>query len=48
MGPTVTESIPKTVFLVDDDQAIVKVVSNRLISGGFKLLVATSGKAALQ
>jgi CheY-like chemotaxis protein len=48
MGPTVTESRPKTVLLVDDDPVIVKLVSNIVTSGGFKLLVATSGAAALQ
>ena len=48
MEPTETESIQKTVLLVDDDPAIIKLVSSILISGDFKLLVATSGGTALQ
>ena len=48
MEPTVTESNQKTVLLVDDDPLIIKLVSSILISGDFKLLVATSGGTALQ
>ena len=44
----VTESNQKTVLVVDDDPTIIKLVSRIVTSGGFKLLVATSGELALE
>jgi two-component system cell cycle sensor histidine kinase/response regulator CckA len=38
----------KTILVVDDDPVIIKLVSTVVTCGSFKLLVATSGAAALQ
>jgi len=43
-----TLSSQKTVLVVDDDPVVIKLVSGIVISGGFRLLTASSGEVALQ
>jgi len=48
MQATETEISAKTVLVVDDDPVVLKLVSGIVTGGGFRLLTAISGKAALK
>ena len=44
----ILEEVPRTIFVVDDDQAILSFVSKLLADAGYRVLTANCGAAALQ